>query len=725
MAEIYVTSTADSGAGSLRQAIADAQDGDVILFDADVFPAGQTTSILLSSYLVINKNVSIYGGVSDGEGGYTSGATITWYVIREVEGVETEVVVDEEHPAQEGEVVLMHVHTRVALDGQAAQDSNHTDDFDGWTGSRILYVANRMNVDVETTISGLTFQNGLCTASEYSAVWALSTTSNELRARFEDCKIANCINSSGYAGSITLRSLNEANYTFTRCEFCDCKAKTNAGGIYVRDNTIVTFCSCVITNCYAAGNGGGAYLRATSQCTLDGCVISGCSADGYGGGIELADSCVGTLNNCRIINCNSVNNGAGVYIVGNSSSLFVSTGCIFKGCNSKGQGGGVYANTPSQCAFDDCTITDCSAASGGGAFYSGATTQNVLNGCTITGCSASSGGGIYFTSSSQNTLNDCIIINCNATSSGGALRLETASINFLNSCVIKNCSATINGGGIYAAGTTQNTVNNCSISNCASAQNTGGVALYNANGTNVVNNCVISDNIGGEASRNDLVVAVTNGTIIKSSVIGSLRLAYTTTVTISDNITTVNSIFFGANTSGVTSSIVIDDGVALTITNSASVGSGSISSDGRGYLAVAPGINVSEVTLTNVVLCAYGADVSSFSEVDGVLEWEAANPTTTVLIERADGDSWTTVTQTAGESLTLYLPPSDTVRLFDGVQFFTATAPSQRTYYYIGGSEGSFISAADWSLRRGGTAITEPPVVAGQRFIVGDISSGE
>ena len=86
MAEIYVTSTADSGAGSLRQAIADAQDDDVILFVPAIFPAGQTTVIYLSSYLTVNKSISIYGGESNGEGGYTSGATITRYVKREIDG---------------------------------------------------------------------------------------------------------------------------------------------------------------------------------------------------------------------------------------------------------------------------------------------------------------------------------------------------------------------------------------------------------------------------------------------------------------------------------------------------------------------------------------------------------------------------------------------------------------------------------------------------------------
>ena len=194
---------------------------------------------------------------------------------------------------------------------------------------------------------------------------------------------------------------------------------------------------------------------------------------------------------------------------------------------------------------------------------------------------------------------------------------------------------------------------------------------------------------------------------------------------ITNNITTVGSALFGRNAQGVAATVMINDGAALTLPDSANVAGATFTSSGRGYLAVGAGINVSAATLTNVVLCAYGADVSSFVEVDGVLEWDAANPTTTVLIERADGDSWTTVTQTAGESLTLYLPPSDTVRLFDGVQFFTAQAPDVRTYYYIGGAEGSFTSAADWSLRRGGVAITEPPVVAGQRFIVGDIAEEE
>ena len=55
---ITVITTADSGPGSLRQALADAQDGDTIQFDAAL--NGQTIG-LESSELVIDKNIIISG----------------------------------------------------------------------------------------------------------------------------------------------------------------------------------------------------------------------------------------------------------------------------------------------------------------------------------------------------------------------------------------------------------------------------------------------------------------------------------------------------------------------------------------------------------------------------------------------------------------------------------------------------------------------------------------
>ena len=57
-ATLIVTTTADSGAGSLRAAIAVASDGDTIQFDAAL--NGQTIN-LTSGELAINKNITING----------------------------------------------------------------------------------------------------------------------------------------------------------------------------------------------------------------------------------------------------------------------------------------------------------------------------------------------------------------------------------------------------------------------------------------------------------------------------------------------------------------------------------------------------------------------------------------------------------------------------------------------------------------------------------------
>lgn len=59
MSIVFFSNTNDSGEGSLRQAIADAVDGDVVTTDPAVFKPGDVPRILLSSHLTINKSITI------------------------------------------------------------------------------------------------------------------------------------------------------------------------------------------------------------------------------------------------------------------------------------------------------------------------------------------------------------------------------------------------------------------------------------------------------------------------------------------------------------------------------------------------------------------------------------------------------------------------------------------------------------------------------------------
>ena len=52
---IVVTSAADSGPGTLRQALLDAENGDTIIFDATVFPPTNPTTIYVVSELPLIK----------------------------------------------------------------------------------------------------------------------------------------------------------------------------------------------------------------------------------------------------------------------------------------------------------------------------------------------------------------------------------------------------------------------------------------------------------------------------------------------------------------------------------------------------------------------------------------------------------------------------------------------------------------------------------------------
>ena len=327
MAEIIVTSTADSGAGSLRQAIADAQDGDVILFDADVFPVGQTTSILLSSNIAVNKIVTICGGVSDGNGGYTSGASKSYYVYRDIEGTRTKVVIASPSEAQEGETVLFENICRVALDGQATQAPDATDEWTGWTGSRVMVV---QQAGRGLVIKGLALCNGVSNVSETGALLNGNAAIDGLIATFIDCAFVSGVNTSGIIGGISCQG--NWIYSLSDCNICDCKARGSGGGVYIKNPASATFDNCIIADCKASSSGGGLYSSSSNQTVLNNCVITRNNANS-GGGVHFTSTSQNTLTGCTISGCSATGNGGGVYSANTSQNTL--TGCTISGCNQR------------------------------------------------------------------------------------------------------------------------------------------------------------------------------------------------------------------------------------------------------------------------------------------------------------------------------------------------------------------------------------------------------
>lgn len=112
----------------------------------------------------------------------------------------------------------------------------------------------------------------------------------------------------------------------------------------------------------------------------------------------------------------------------------------------------------------------------------------------------------------------------------------------------------------------------------------------------------------------------------------------------------------------------------LTVTRGVFVVSGAaITSATRGYV-VAPSVSdCSSATLTNVVCCISGAGASNLSASTTGFSWSATDSTKTVVLEKQVNGAWTTVAQASGTSYSTALSVGDSVRLFDGVNFFTAT----------------------------------------------------
>lgn len=215
--KILVTSTADSGPGSLRQAIADAQSGDTIVFDSSLEDSqtGVITIYLDTQLELTTRNVVIDGGD-------------TW--------------------TNNGEL-----KTRAVLDSQ----------YDGVNAKRVLRTAYSGNV----ALHGLTFQNG--GGTNYGGCFLLQTSG---QSNF----INDCVFYNGQAaqtgGGVAV--IGSGTGTFNNCLFKNCNAGIQGGGISVTGNATIALNNCTFIGNTAVNYGASVHFSNTSaEKSIVSCVI--------------------------------------------------------------------------------------------------------------------------------------------------------------------------------------------------------------------------------------------------------------------------------------------------------------------------------------------------------------------------------------------------------------------------------------------------------------------
>lgn len=301
MATITVTTNADSGTGSLRQAIADAASGDTIVFSSSVFPAGTTTDIPLASALTISKTLTIDAGdpVPEFQG-----------VVRTVNGVKTIVEITESNPVQAGEIPTRMLRCRVAIDLNGSG-------YLGFSGTPISLI-------------GLCVKNGNKTTGNQNG--GVAVTSSNLNITFTNCAFT--FNSaSDHSGVFQL--YDSSVHTYNNCIFAANKAK-RYGVIYIQTGigSRITANNCVFVSNQATDTCSVVAISSDVASTFNNCVFASNSSP-YGGCVQ-----VGGTNNCIIKNCTFISNGNFDIGVGSSNNKVTlklqEDNCLSTGINISG-----------------------------------------------------------------------------------------------------------------------------------------------------------------------------------------------------------------------------------------------------------------------------------------------------------------------------------------------------------------------------------------------------
>jgi len=481
-ATFTVTNTNDSGAGSLRQAVLDANaaaTADTIVFDPVVFGTPQT--ITLATVIQISPAASVDDLTITGPGA----DLLT--IISSGSG-SVRILQNSANNASADTTSITGITFAQSLGGNIINYAN-------------LTVSNCAFVNNASSANGVGINNAIVAAnlnvdsSDFSGNGVTSggglggSISNDGTATVTNSAFSS--NISGYGGAIG----NQGTLTVSGCTFTNNTATstsaTGLGGGAIYSNSSFTPVAAIITNSTFTGNA---------------------STGGGGGGAIRNRSGVMTISTSTFTS-NTTASGGGA--VRNTGTLTIDSS-TFTGNTTTGSGGAINTQGGGQTTINDSFINNNGAAdSGGGVYYqtnSGGAFMNVTN-TTISNNTANTdsdtageGGGVHIEGTGVATVTGSAISgNTVNNGNGGGFYVEGA-LTLDNSTVSGN-SAGISYGGIEdtnPGGTADQVhISNSTIVNNQAVTSCGGFGIYSVSDSNQqsLRNTIIANNTANSASQ--------------------------------------------------------------------------------------------------------------------------------------------------------------------------------------------------------------------------------
>lgn len=367
MSILVVTNNNDSGPGSLRQTIMDANSNDIINFDTSI-----TFILLTTGELVISKNLSIIG--------YSEDASIL-----KISGNNSSKI--------------------FSIDATFSVTISNLTITNGSDNTYSGGIVNRGNVNlINVSIINCVgpFGGGIANFSTMIMKHSIISDNtgigagggmvnfNAANAELDNVTIMNCTSGSGAGIS------NSGTMTINNSIIDNNSCTANGGG--VNNINIITINNSTISNNSSGNNGAGIYVIASnSNASINNTIIRNNISNTRGGGIYNASTM--SINQSTISTNNSALNGGGITNINGNMTITNST---IDNNMTISTGAGIFSN--SNLSIYNSTIYNNTTSSNNGGGISSSGTTTMIN-CTI--CN-NAGGGCYQTNGTFNIANTIV-----------------------------------------------------------------------------------------------------------------------------------------------------------------------------------------------------------------------------------------------------------------------------------------------------------------------------